>query len=446
MKILPQRGRELNTKERKRSGPVVYWMSRDQRAHDNWALLAAQELADLQPVWVVFCLQSSFGAATQRQFSFMLDGLEQLEENLQKIGVPFTILLGEPEKVLPAFIQEHQVSALVTDFSPLRLAREWRAAVAKKIEIPFYEVDAHNIIPCWIASDKEEYAARTFRPKVQRNLPPFLVPFPKLRSQKTAPAKNNDWKKIRDFVQVDETVSSVTWLKPGEEAAEKMLQNFIEERLPRYDRDRNDPKAFAQSELSPYLHFGQLSAQRVALEIEDAKASQANKEAFLEELIVRRELSDNFCLYNKHYDSLAGAKEWALTSLAKHAKDPREFVYTLRELEQGKTHDDLWNAAQREMNKRGKMHGYLRMYWAKKILEWSETPEEALKHALALNDKYFLDGRDPNGYVGILWSIAGVHDRPWFEREIFGQIRYMNFNGAKRKFDIQKYITWTESL
>jgi deoxyribodipyrimidine photo-lyase len=214
----------------------------------------------------------------------------------------------------------------------------------------------------------------------------------------------------------------------------------LDSKLIHYDDTRNDPTQDGQSNLSPYLHFGQLSAQRVALEVRMHPVPDAEKEAFLEELLVRRELSDNFCFYNPSYDSVAGFPEWAQKTLKAHRSDPREYRYSAEELEQGLTHDSLWNAAQMEMVRRGKMHGYMRMYWAKKILEWSQSPDEALNIATYLNDKYELDGRDPNGYTGIAWSIGGVHDRAWQERPIFGKIRYMSHRGAQRKFDVQAYV------
>ena len=203
---------------------------------------------------------------------------------------------------------------------------------------------------------------------------------------------------------------------------------------------RNDPTREGQSDLSPYLHFGQIAAQRVALEVEGAPAGTKAKEAFLEELIVRRELSDNFCYYHPQYDSVACFPQWARKTLDEHHDDPREYLYTPAQFEQAQTHDDLWNAAQREMVQTGKMHGYLRMYWAKKILEWTSSPEEALKIAIYLNDRYELDGRDPNGYTGIAWSLGGVHDRAWAERKVFGKIRYMSYKGCKAKFDVAAYF------
>ncbi|MDD5644415.1 MAG: deoxyribodipyrimidine photolyase, partial [bacterium] len=232
----------------------------------------------------------------------------------------------------------------------------------------------------------------------------------------------------------------VNWIEPGEKAALRTLRNFIKNGLPGFASQRNDPNMGAESNLSPYLHFGQISAQRAALEINKSPASKEAKEAFLEELIIRRELADNYCLYNKNYDNPAGFPDWAKKTLSEHKKDKREYTYSLKQLETAGTHDALWNAAQLQMLKTGKMHGYMRMYWAKKILEWTESPEQAQKIAVYLNDKYELDGRDPNGYAGIAWSIGGVHDRAWGERHIFGKIRYMSYNGCKSRFNTAAYI------
>jgi deoxyribodipyrimidine photo-lyase len=235
-------------------------------------------------------------------------------------------------------------------------------------------------------------------------------------------------------------VEEVSGIKPGTKAGMKILRDFVGNKLSSYAAMRNDPEGDGQSNLSPYLHFGQLSAQRVALEVISKGGSSESKEAFLEELIIRRELSDNFCFYNEHYDSLEGFPAWAKETLNKHRRDRRPYLYSLSEFENANTHDDLWNAAQLQMVKRGKMHGYMRMYWAKKILEWTESPEEALEVTIYLNDRYELDGRDPNGYAGIAWSIGGVHDRAWGERNIFGKIRYMSYLGCKRKFDTDAYV------
>lgn len=426
------------------SGPVVYWMSRDQRVHDNWALLFAQKLAleKQKPLTVLFNLVPNFLEATIRQYGFMLKGLEQTEKELEKYNISFTLTLGNPGNEIPSFLKNINASVLISDFDPLKIKRMWKRDVAKKIEIPFYEVDAHNIVPCLQVSNKAEFGAYTIRPKIQKLLPEFLEEFPELIKMKSNNllSEKIDWQKTEKSLMINKDVKEIEWIKPGEQNAQQVLKDFLENRFDNYDEERNDPNKNALSNLSPYLHFGHISAQRVALTVEQFYGNHPSSKSFLEELIVRRELSDNFCYFNPKYDTFEGFPEWARRTLNEHRKDQREFVYSLKEFEQAKTHDSLWNAAQLEMVKTGKMHGYMRMYWAKKILEWSKSPEEALRIAIYLNDKYELDGRDPNGYVGCAWSIGGVHDRAWTERPVFGKIRYMNYNGAKRKFDVDTYI------
>ncbi|MBI5585809.1 MAG: deoxyribodipyrimidine photo-lyase [Deltaproteobacteria bacterium] len=425
-------------------GPVLYWMSRDQRTRDNWALLFAQEQALLaeRPLQVVFFLVPEFLQAVRRSYDFMVQGLRELERELARRGISFHLLPGPPEEALPRYVSQVRAGCLVADFDPLQIKRWWKFRVAESIEIPFYEVDAHNIVPCWTASPKQEYGAYTLRPKIQRLLPEFLEDFPPLKKHPYNPPEEigeSDWAAALKSLPKSSELPPAT-NRSGEKAAARTLRRFIESGLASYDRDRNDPLKDGQSNLSPYLHFGQIAAQRVAWEVRRAVAPTDSKKAFLEELIVRRELADNFCFYNPRYDRVAGFPEWARKTLDQHRKDPRDYLYTFGQLERGATHDDLWNAAQREMVSTGKMHGYLRMYWAKKILEWSASPEEALETAIALNDRYELDGRDPNGYTGIAWSIGGVHDRPWGERQVFGKIRYMSYKGCKTKFDVPAYI------
>ncbi|MGA1876125.1 MAG: deoxyribodipyrimidine photo-lyase [bacterium] len=432
-------------KGEKKAGPIVYWMSRDQRVRDNWALLYAQERAvkKKEPLIVTFVLVPQFLEATIRHYGFMIRGLQEVEKDLSEKNIPFFLIMGTPHEKIPEFIKTYHVSALITDFDPLRIKREWQKGVLEKIDIPCYEVDAHNIVPCRVASDKQEYAAYTFRPKVHRNLPEFLDDLPSLEKHPILwreKPERIDYEMVKSSLQIDKSVIEVDWLKPGERSAHHLLQDFIASRLAAYDEKRNDPTQNGQSHLSPYLHFGQISAQRVALEIQESSAPGKAKDAFLEELIVRRELSDNFCFYCPHYDRFEGFPDWARESLTEHLKDPREHLYDMEHFEEAKTRDPLWNAAQMEMVKRGKMHGYMRMYWAKKILEWTGTPQEALEIALYLNNKYELDGRDPNGYTGVSWSIGGVHDRAWPERPVFGKIRFMSYRGYKSKFNINEYI------
>lgn len=432
-------------------GPVTYIMSRDQRVDDNWALLFAQEIAveHKQPLIVACPIAADYPDAPERQIRFMASGLTEVEKRLAKLRIPFRATMEVTESSLPPLIAEMGAGVLVTDFSPLRESRKWKEALVKKVNLPFYEVDAHNIVTCWEASDKQEYAAYTFRPKIARKLDEFLVPFPRMKVH-PYPADvsriPDGWSAAND-IDIAGTDDGVGMLfEPGEISAHRQLDSFLEKRLDRYGEARNDPNASGQSGLSPYLHFGQISAQRIALEAQRFDANIASQEAFLEELIVRRELSDNFCYYNDEYDSFKGFADWARKTLDEHRLDPRFYLYDVDTLEAVTTHDELWNAAQTEMAITGKMHGYLRMYWAKKILEWSPSPEDALAIADHLNNKYELDGNDPNGYVGVAWSIGGVHDRAWSEREVFGKIRYMSLSGCKRKFSVADYVASVEAL
>jgi deoxyribodipyrimidine photo-lyase len=451
MPIDRRRIHKLNQAE-SQPGPVIYWMQRDQRATDNWALLYAQEqaLAMHQPLLVVFCLVPGYLGATLRQYGFMVKGLAVMEHRLSRLNIPFTLLHGLPQDIIPRFLVANDAGLLVTDFNPLRIPMEWKMRLTSHIMIPFHEVDAHNIIPCRYISDKSEYAAFTLRKKIGHRLPEFLTEFSSLVKHPDFPDQQitlgTDWSEVMKSLRTDREVSEVDWLLPGETAASAALLRFLEERLDRYDPDRNFPDRKGQSDLSPYLHFGHLSAHRLALEVQRWDANPGSKQAFLEELIVRRELADNFCLYNPGYDSFSGFQPWAKASLNKHRDDPREYCYSPEQFEGAETHDRLWNAAQREMVSTGKMHGFMRMYWAKKILEWTGSPEEAMAIAIYLNDKYELDGRDPNGYAGIAWSVGGTHDRPWGERNIFGMIRYMNYQGCKRKFDVEKYISGVHGI
>ena len=444
--ILHKRTRRLNQHEPNPHGAVLYWMERDQRAVDNWALYYAQQTAFERgvPFLVVFNLVPKLEYVTYRQYDFMIRGLKEVEETLAKHRIPFLVCTGEPQETIPAVAARYQVGEVVTDQNPLRYAQQWRKSAADTLSVACTEVDAHNIVPVWQASNKLEFAAYTIRGKIHRQLPDYLCDIPALSEHPLNSSLEGidpvDWSMLDRTVRYDKAVLPIDWLTPGMAAGLKKMHEFLQTRSRGYANRRNDPTLNALSDLSPYLHFGQISAQRVAYETQKSPMQRDDKEAFIDELVVRRELSDNFCFYNPQYDSVSGAHEWAQKTLAAHRDDPREYTYTRAEFEQGKTHDPLWNAMQQQMVQTGKMHGWCRMYWAKKILEWTNTPEYAIKVALYLNDRYELDGNDPNGFVGVMWSIAGVHDRAWTERPVFGKIRYMNYNGAKRKFDVAAYI------
>ncbi len=427
-----------------RPGPVVCWISRDQRVRDNWALLFAQSLAlqRREPLLVAFCLAPSFPGAALRHYDFMLRGLETVAADLAAKRIPFALLEGDPGREIPAFAARVGAGAVVADFDPLEVKRSWRRAAAARLRVPVHEVDAHNVVPTWVSSPKREFAARTFRPKLLRLLDDYLHEFPPLRRHPHAFAGRlpaPDFARALRRLAPDASVPPVTRVVPGEAAGRRALAAFLRARLPGYDARRNDPAVAGQSGLSPWLHFGQLSAQRVALAARGAEAPDADRAAFLEELIVRRELSDNFCLHEERQGSFEALPAWAQRTLDRHRGDPRPALYSREELERGLTQDPLWDAAQHELVAHGRIHGWVRMYWAKKILEWTRSPEEAIEVALALNDRYQLDGRDPNGIVGVLWSVGGLHDRPWGERPVFGQVRYMSLAGARRRFDVAAY-------
>jgi deoxyribodipyrimidine photo-lyase len=425
-------------------GPVIYWMSRDQRTRDNWALLFAIQMAEehRKDLLVIFTLNSTFLGASMRHYSFMLKGLHEVGEHLATCNIPFLVLPGHPPDILKQLNREMQTAYLVTDFDPLKIKLSWKKEVCNSIDIPVFEVDAHNIVPCLQVSTKQEFGAYTIRPKIHRLLNEYLVEFPEIKSRKSFSFRNleTNWQELEHIQHYDLSVPEVDWILPGESEAQKKKEEFISDRLLRYNAERNDPNLNGVSDLSPYLHFGHISAQRVALEILKRFDRNENSDAFLEELIIRRELSDNYCYFNPDYDNFKGIPAWAARTLNEHRNDEREYLYNETGFELAATHDPLWNAAQKQMIMTGKMHGYMRMYWAKKILEWSKIPEEAFRISIFLNDKYELDGRDPNGYTGCAWSIGGVHDRAWNERSVFGKIRYMNYNGCKRKFDVNEYI------
>jgi len=423
----------------KNKGPIIYWMSREQRVINNWSLLFSQKLAKQndEKLIVIFNLVPKFIEATKRQYYFLLKGLEEVEKNLEDYNIEFKLLVGDPIEEISNFFNKISASTIVTDFDPLKIKLKWQEEIIKNLDCNFYIVDSHNIVPTIVASNKQEFGARTIRPKIHSKLNEYLINFEKLEKQNIEIKNNNYWDNTYKSLKINFNVDETDFI-PGEIAARKELNYFINNKLDKYSELKNDPNFNVLSNMSFYLHFGHISSHEIALEIQ--KSVNPNIDVYLEELIIRKELSDNFCYYNKDYDSFDGFPNWAKKTLIDHEKDIRPIIYSLEEFENSKTDDPLWNSAQTQMVKTGKMHGFMRMYWAKKILEWSKNAKIALKIANYLNDKYSLDGRDPNGYVGTAWSIGGVHDRAWFEREIFGKIRYMNYNGCKRKFNVDKYI------
>jgi len=436
----------------RRAGPpnpdgrcVVYWMQRAQRGIDNPALDVAIEAANAlrKPVVVFFAPVPFYPHANLRPYRFLNEGIPDIAAALARRNIGF-ILRRFPDHSLLRFCDEVQPALVVGDENPMREPESWRQTAAKKLGIPFWTVDADVIVPSKLL-EKAQYAAHIIRPRLQAHLQQFLAaprnPNAHIAWNKTPRLASLDPNSdITEGWQLDRSVSPAANWRGGTSEAFRRLREFVERKLRGYGTQRNKPETDHTSRLSPYLHFGHISPLTVALAVDQSDAPKADKEAFLNQIITWRELAVNLVKFNPDYDSFECGEPWAHRTLAKHAADPRPVLYTENQLEQAETHDQLWNAAQMQMVKTGWMHNYVRMYWAKKILEWTRSPAEAHRIAVRLNDKYELDGRDPNGYAGIAWAIVGKFDRPWFERENFGQIRYMSGASTGRKFNSKEYI------
>lgn len=389
-KVNPSRIYEVNNNDI--SDEYVYLTSRDLRVEDNFALNFTKDNAKN---FKVVHIKNNF--ENEGKNNFYLENLELLKKNYENQNIYFEII----EKNLKDFLKELENKTLVIDFNPLTdndLFNDFKGKI--------FEVDSHNIVPARIASDKQEYSAFTLRKKIYEKIYEYLTEFPKY-----------EFDKNRGY---------------------EILDDFIKNKLKNYPEDKNNPDINGTSEMSRYFNLGFVSPQRAALEVIKSDAPSQSKEVYLEELIIRQELSDNFCLYNKNYKSFESAPDWAKRTLNFHINDLRTHIFTKEQLEKAETYDDLWNATQKQLIREGKIHGYLRMFWAKKLLEWTNTPQEAIDIAVYFNDKYAYDGESPNGYVGILWSIAGLHDRPFINMPVTGEIRRLT--GIKGKAEREKYI------
>ena len=462
--IQTERGLVLNDDAIRDRSFVLYWMQAAQRAEWNHALEYAVERANKlgKPVVAAFSITDAFPEANERHYAFMLEGLKETQAALAKRGVQLVVVHGTPEHTIPEIAKE--AALLVVDEGYLRIQQHWRHAVAEAVDCRMVEVTTNLIVPVEEVTEKENFSAGTLRPRLHKQLDKYLVPLrhstlkhcsldSRLRGNDEGNGndkkghlqsfKISDTEKALNKLSIDRSVKASPFFCGGTGEAKKHLRTFIRHKLNDYADKRNDPMLDCQSNLSPYLHFGQISPLYIALEV--LKTDSPGKEAFLEELIVRRELSHNFVYYNSRYDDYDALPAWALRTLNFHAKDKREYIYTVEQFETARTHDPYWNAAQMEMVITGKMHNYLRMYWGKKILEWSEHPKKAFQTALYLNNKYELDGRDPNGFAGVAWCF-GKHDRAWGQRPVFGKVRYMNAAGLKRKFDMDAYVEKIQNL
>lgn len=397
--VNPFRIYEFNNKEIKQ-GSIVYLMEREIRIIDNFALqFAIQKSNELNQPLKIICERPLYKYKPKQ--NFIDNQINEVKKNFLKFDFDFEIC---EEKDIPEHLSKLDISLLIFDFNPL-LNRDYLANKDYKI----YEIDGHNIVPARFLSDKQEYNAMTMRKKIYYKIFPFLTEYDNFTNIKTE--------------------------------ADLLLDDFIQNKLPQYAEFKNNPSKNVLSGLSKYMNLGFISSQRAALEVIKSNAEDINKEVFLEELIIQKELSDNFCLYCRNYKTLDCIPLWAKNSLMEHENDLRVYNYKLTNFENAKTHDRLWNAAQIQLINDGGIHGYLRMYWAKKILEWSQSPQTALDIAIYLNDKYSYDSPSPSGYAGILWAIGALHDRAFRNFPVTGKIRRMTYDSLKHKFNIKDYIS-----
>lgn len=438
---------ELNQKKLDKTKKyVLYCMEASQRIDYNHALAYSIKVANSinKPLIVLFNITDKYRYSNQRYYKFMIEGILKLRDIFRKLGIKF--ILNKSDYLTGCLMYSKDACFVVTDTNYLKTQRRWRVELASKIDIAMVEVESDVIVPVRVVSNKQEPYAMTIRPKIYNLMSHFLNDFhiqePKIKSDHFE-MESWELETVYDYLDnlnIDKTVSMVDEYKGGYDEAQKLLEIFISQKLHRYKELRSDPNIDYQSNLSPYLHFGQISPVYIVNQVlKNYHIDDQNIKSFFNELIVWRELARNFCYYNPMYNHYEGIPSWAKETLQEHINDKREYIYSIKELEEGKTHDPYWNAAQKQLLTTGKMHNYMRMYWAKKLIEWTQHPKDAFNIACYLNDKYELDGRDPNGYAGISWCF-GTHDRPWQERRIFGKVRYMNDKGLERKFDMGKYV------
>lgn len=454
---------------------VLYWMQQAQRTRYNPALDYAITQSQQMGISLVLCfvLNPDIPDANRRHYRFLIEGLAEIAADLKQKHIPFYLLAGDPVELIPVLAAS--ACLLVMDHGYLRWQKAWRDRIFAASELndtQIVEIDTEAIIPVHLLSDKEEYSAATLRRKLVKQLADWLsyssssftvLPPPSFSIQNLPhyayELEDIDrlWNWTLSELKLPDRPNEVNSFIGGYSRAKDYLNEFMNSKLCSYSQYRNHPDKDFQSNLSPYLHFGQISSLQIIHEILDkrdipqallpnliAERKQLdgialNVADFAEELIVRRELSMNFCHYNQNYDNPSCLPDWARKSLNNHLSDPRKSQYSLDRLEQGETNDPYWNAAQAEMMLSGKMHNYMRMYWGKRMLAWCPSVDEATAILLYLNNKYELDGRDANAFAGVAWCF-GKHDRPWAERPIYGKIRYMNDTGLERKFNMDAYL------
>ena len=459
MKQISERVQLLNEKSANNDGKyILYWMQMFKRTSHNHALKFAIEQANERelPLVVYEGLKFYYPWASDRIHTFILEGVAEKRAAFEKLGIKYIFYLQKNDKSPKDTVARiaKDAALIVTDDFPCFIIPKHNEAIVKKAQIPVYAVDSNGVIPL-SKFEKEEYAAYTIRPKIKRILHEYLKPFEEekiiVRADKLkidGPDTEVTEKNIAELLKecdIDHAVKPSNIYHGGTANGQKRLNKFLQNILADYDEARNKPEKDGSSRLSSYLHFGFLSSLEIALAVKDSDAPQKSKDAYLEEIIVRRELSYNFTRFNSAYDSLKSLPDWVQKTMREHIDDKREIVYSLEEMENCQTYDELWNASQREMNVTGEIHNYVRMLWGKNVIAWTKSYEEAFAILEHLNNKYCLDGRNPNSYAGILWCF-GKHDRPWMERPVFGMMRYMTTNSTGKKFDSKKYIEWTKTL
>lgn len=443
---------ELNGAPERAGDYVLYWMQQSQRATFNPALETAIAAANRigLPVLVGFGLTESYPEANARHYAFMLEGLAEVARHLQARGISFVVRRGTPDEVAIRLAQ--RAALVVCDRGYLRPQKRWRARVAAEAKRRVLQVEGDVVVPVDLVSTLREIGARTLRPKLLRLREKFLHPLacerPSVPANRLGLRSDVDLSDLPALIaqlRIDHSVAAVSAFRGGETEARRRLQTFIADRLDQYASARPHLGEPQVSTLSPYLHFGQISPVEVALAVREAQTGTDDRASYLEELVIRRELSMNFVNRVPDYDRYDCLPDWARHTLAAHRTDQRQYLYDYGRLAQAETHDPYWNAAMREMLVTGYMHNHMRMYWGKKVLEWSPSPEEGYATLMRLNNTHFLDGRDANSYANVGW-VFGLHDRPWPERPIFGKVRYMNAVGLKRKTDIDVYVRRVAAL
>ncbi len=416
---------------------ILYLVSRAIRFKDNQALYTAQKKALNQNAQLIclFNYYPNYPYANLRNMHFLLSGLLEMSQKLNKHNIPLLFRQGNLIENINDLRNDFDITNIITEqhvLKPILKAHDLLSEYCYSNMIEFLKVNTACVVPVDETSLKLEYAAKTIRPKIMSKYKSYLLNFYpiQIHPQSINIESFNQIQFNNFFTQNKLEELSLSKLIPGEDAANAQLQHFIEHGLKNY-ANRNEYDSQGQSYLSAYLHFGMLSPLKMIRDVENSQ--HENAPLFVEEALVRRELAENYCYYCKDYDSIKGAWTWAQNTLNQHINDPREYTYTLEQFEKAETHDDLWNFCQMKIVTDGYLHSYLRMYWAKMVLYWTNTPQDAIDLLIHLNDKYMLDGRDPNGYTGIMWSVAAVHDRPWFDRPVIGLVRAMGKDGTLKK-------------